>query len=433
MSQAKHLHTFGVIIENISQKQHTMLIEFSVANYLSFKDKKTLSLEATAIKEFPENVIDAGRYKLLRSVAIYGANSSGKSNLIKAMEKMEKIISNSGKYSSTDEIEIIPFLLNPETENKPSFFEILILIEGTRYRYGFEVDRKSIQSEWLYECKASTEKQLFIRDNNNIEVTDDFPEGKGVEEKTRDNALFLSMVDQNNGVLSKKIMGWFKSQSVLSGLTHESHKYFTSALLNNPTLIGLHSLINKILNSLDLGFTNFKLIEYDRPSNKNHVLTQHNRYDNKGNIVESYEFDLLKQESSGTNKLYDLAGHLAYSLWRGSPVFIDELDAKLHPLITIALIKLFNSPEHNKINPINKTNAQLIFATHDSNLLTSGNFRRDQIYFTEKDRMEATDLYSLVEYKEEDGTKVRNDRSFEKDYIEGRYGAIPYVGDFSKL
>ena len=122
-----------------------------------------------------------------------------------------------------------------------------------------------------------------------------------------------------------------------------------------------------------------------------------------------------------------MAGHLIYGLKLGALTIIDELDAKLHPLLTMAIVKLFNSPIHNP------ENAQLIFATHDTNLLNYGCFRRDQIYFTEKDNFESTDLYSLVEYIEPDGTKVRNDRSFEKDYISGRYGAIPFVGDFSKL
>jgi hypothetical protein len=122
-----------------------------------------------------------------------------------------------------------------------------------------------------------------------------------------------------------------------------------------------------------------------------------------------------------------MSGVITFCLRLGKVVVIDELDAKLHPLLTMAIVKLFNSPETNP------KNAQLIFATHDTNLLNYGCFRRDQIYFTEKDRFEATDLYSLAEYKEPDGKKVRKDRSFEKDYIEGRYGAIPFVGDFSKL
>ena len=154
--------------------------------------------------------------------------------------------------------------------------------------------------------------------------------------------------------------------------------------------------------------------------------TIHDIYDATGKKVGKREFDLDSQESSGTNKVFDLLGPVFDTLMSGRVLVIDELNAKLHPLLTRALVALFNSKENNP------NNAQLIFSTHDTNLLYYGNFRRDQIYFVEKNRQEATDLYSLVEYKEDGGT-VRKDRSFEKDYILGKYGAIPYLGDFSQL
>lgn len=394
-----------------------MLIEFTVGNFLSFREKKTLSMEATAIKENPENVVEIGKYRLLRSAVIYGANSSGKSNFLKAMHRMKDLIISSAKNNSTSEIDIVPFLLSTETDKQPSYFEILFLIEGIRYRYGFEVDNKIIHSEWLFEQKINSEKALFLREKDSIEITSDFEEGKGVEEKTRENALFLSIVDQFNGPIAKKIMVWFNRQRNFSGLLHEKEKILTFAFLESEELI---SEIKSFLSPLNLGFQDFELRD-------NKIVTFHNRFDKSGEVFDKYEFDLVKQESSGTNKLYDMAGNLVYGLIMGAPTFIDELDAKLHPLLTIAIVKLFNSPYHNP------RNAQLIFATHDTNLLNCGSFRRDQIYFTEKDNFESSDLYSLVEYKEPDGTKVRKDRSFEKDYITGRYGAIPYIGYFSKL
>lgn len=394
-----------------------MLIEFTVGNYLSFKDKKTLSLEATAIKDNPENVIEFGKYKLLRSAVIYGANSSGKSNFIKALDTMRETIMFSAKNNSTSEIDVVPFLLSTETENQPSHFEILFLIDSIRYRYGFEADNKIIHSEWLFECKANSEKLLFVREKDSIEITNDFEEGKGIEEKTRENALFLSIVDQFNGTISKKILEWFKMPRIFSGLTHETEKSLTLSFLESERLT---VWIKDFLSPLGLGFQDFEV------KNKK-IVTTHNKFDKQGNIINKHEFDLVNQESSGTNKLYDMAANLTFGLKLGALTIIDELDAKLHPLITMAIVKLFNSPLHNK------KNAQLVFATHDTNLLNYGCFRRDQIFFTEKNNFESTDLYSLVEYIEADGKKVRNDRSFEKDYIQGRYGAIPFVGDFSKL
>jgi uncharacterized protein len=400
-----------------------MLLEFTVGNYLSFKDKKTLSLEATAIKEFEDNVFNVGGYKLLRSAVIYGANSSGKSNLLKALNTMREIVINSANKSSTDEIDTVPFLLSTETENQPSFFEVLFLIDGIRYRYGFELNRKYVHAEWLFERKGSNkEKALFVREKDTIEITNNFNEGKGLEERTRANALFLSVVDQFNGTLSKKIIFWFKNQLIVSGLQHEKNRDLNDVFLKE-SIIAIW--IENFLSTLGLGFEELALIETE--NSKNYIATYHNKYNKAGNILGKHEFRLLEQESAGTNKLVDIAGHIGVALLAGRLTVIDELDAKLHPLLTIAIVKLFNSPEHNS------KNAQLIFATHDTNLLNYGCFRRDQIYFTEKDRFEATDLCSLVEYKEPDGTKVRNDRSYEKDYIAGRYGAIPFIGNFSNL
>ncbi|MDP1974096.1 MAG: AAA family ATPase, partial [Sediminibacterium sp.] len=157
------------------------------------------------------------------------------------------------------------------------------------------------------------------------------------------------------------------------------------------------------------------------------ITTIHKKYNNDNEVVGFEKFDMRRQESSGTNKVFNISGPVFDVLKNGGVLIIDELDASLHPLITLTITKLFNSSEFNK------TNAQLIFATHDTNLFEYGHYRRDQIYFVEKDVYGASDLYSLVEYKEDGGKKVRKDRSFEKDYIQGRYGAIPYIGNLHKL
>jgi AAA15 family ATPase/GTPase len=400
-----------------------MLIEFTVGNHLSFKDKKTLSLEASSIKEFEDNTFMAGIYKLLKSAVIYGANSSGKSNLIKSFATMQDIVGGSAKTSSADKIGVKPFLLNTDTENRPSYFEVLIIIEDTRYRYGFEADDTLIHSEWLFKCRSETESLLFIRDKDKIEITKHFPEGKGIEQRTRENALFLSVCDQWNGKISTKITGWFVGGvNILWGLTHETGRPMTLSFNKSK----LKSYIDNLITQFNLGFEEFKI---DRENKEGHaaVFTHHNKYDNNGRLAGSHWFDLITEESSGTNKIFDLAGKIAMGLLFNCTTIIDELDAKLHPLLTLSIVKLFNSSETNP------QNAQLIIATHDTNLLTYGGFRRDQIYFTEKNQFEETDLYSLVEYKDVNGVKPRNDSSFEKDYIHGRYGAIPFIGDFSNL
>ncbi|QMW06150.1 AAA family ATPase [Spirosoma foliorum] len=421
-----------------------MLIEFSVGNFLSIKDRQTLRLDAASISEHRDQLIDAGRYKLLRSAVIYGANASGKSNVLKAMETMSLIVTTSSRHSSTDSIEVEPFRLSTETEGKPSYFEVLFLLGGIRYRYGFEVDRKVVQSEWLFMARKEQEKTLFLREKNEINVFKDFKEGKGLEERTRDNALFLAICDQFNGELAKRILEWFSQLVSISGISHERLRRFTMRNIEKNDQSNLLKFINRVdlgINNISFGQESFPiddltgftdefkrlLVDGLKDGKLTTIETHHQKFDAEKKLIGYEFFDLDKNESSGTNKLFDLSGSIFDTLEDSGVLIVDELDAKLHPLMTQAIIRLFNQPE------LNPNNAQLIFATHDTNLLSGKLFRRDQIYFTEKDQYGATSLYSLVEYQEEDGTKVRKDRSFEEDYIRGRYGAIPFIGDLSKL
>lgn len=423
-----------------------MLIEFSVANFLSFKDRKSLNLQATSIKDVPDNPpIKADRYKLLNGAVIYGANSSGKSNFVKAMSTMRRLVLKSFEKSSTQELDITPFLLYSGYETKPSLFEVLFLVNGIRYRYGFEVDNISVRGEWLFEAKKSTEKPLFIRENDGLQVFPSFKEGKDLEEKTRDNALFLAVVDQFNGAIAKTIMQWFNNFIAISGLSHEGYKAVTFKMLENDNS---KPILQSFYNQLDLGFEDIKIekkafdpneLPKDMPEaiikqlvtdlegkTLINVKTLHKKFNNEQEVEKLEEFDLRSQESSGTNKIFNISGPVFDVLSDGGVLIIDELDASLHPLLTLAVTKLFNSKDYNP------KNAQLIFSTHDTNLLCYGNYRRDQVYFVEKDKYGASDLYSLVEYNE-NGKKIRKDRSFEKDYIQGRYGAIPYIGNIKTL
>ncbi len=423
-----------------------MLLEFSVGNFLSFKEIKTLNLVASSISDYKEsNIINTDRHTLIKGAVIYGPNASGKSNLIRAMSTMKRIVM-SFHQSSTKILNVTPFLLNSETEKEPSHFEVLFQILNIRYRYGFEVTNKEITAEWLYESKKNAEKLLFIRQDDGIEVSSSYKEGENLEEKTRNNALFLSVVDQFNGPIAKRIMKWFDNFITISGLSHEDYEMVTFKMLGNPKTA--KSLI-EFYKKLDLGFDSLKIskkefnekeIPEDTPEAlvkllvkdfegafKFSIKTFHKKFDKENKFVENEEFDMRSQESSGTNKVFNISGPVFDVLQDGGVLIIDELDASLHPLLTLAITKLFNSEIENK------KNAQLIFSTHDTNLFSYGKYRRDQIYFVEKDAFGASDLYSLVEYREEDGKKVRNDRSFESDYIQGRYGAIPYIGNLSNI
>jgi AAA15 family ATPase/GTPase len=407
-----------------------MLLEFTVGNFLSFKKKKTLSLEAGSIKELKDNIVQEGKFKVLRSTAIYGANSSGKSNFIKALDFMITTIKESSKLNSTDKLKVKPFLLNTETENQPSFFEILFVDSNKRYRYGFELDNDKIHSEWFYVLSENSKKEIpyFIREVDGIGVADVFEEAKGLESKTRDNGLFISLADQFNIDIAKKVMFFTNlNLKVISGIEHEISITMTKSLyeFDNDYYKGK---VEKFIKNFNLGFTNFTV---DKKSEdaffENKIKTSHRKFDKFGNLDSIVDFKLKEQESSGTNKLFDIVGFIVYSLEFGGVLVIDELDSKLHPILTQEIIKVFNDPDANP------KNAQLIFTTHDTNLLGANLFRRDQIWFTEKDDFEATDMYSLLEFKDEDGNTIRKDRSFEKDYIRGRYGAIPYISNFQEV
>jgi len=424
-----------------------MLLEFSVGNFLSFRERKTLNLVASSISDYKEtNTITSERHILLKGAVIYGANASGKSNFIRAMSTMKRIVMLSFNQSSTKALGVTPFLLNTETEKSPSYFEVLFEILGTRYRYGFEVTDKEVVGEWLYESKKNVEKFLFLREKDGIEVSPSYKEAENLESKTRDNALFLSVIDQFNGVVAKRIMNWFNNFITISGLTHENYELVTFKMLGKENTA---KTLGSFYDQLDLGFEGLsidkekfspKRIPEDAPESLVKLLvkdlegafrfkikTLHNKYDKDNKKVGDVEFDMRSQESAGTNKVFNISGPILDVLQDGGVLVIDELDSSLHPLMTLAITRLFNSEKDNS------KNAQLIFTTHDTNLFSYGKYRRDQIYFVEKDKYGASDLYSLVEYREEDGTKVRKDRSFESDYIQGRYGAVPYIGDISKI
>ncbi len=423
-----------------------MLLEFRVRNFLSIKDEICLDLKATTITDFEKsNVIRTNRYNVLKGAVIYGANSSGKSNLIKAMSTMRRVVFQSFEKSSTSDLNIEPFLLDTLSEKEATFFEVIFLLNNVKYRYGFELTNFKIKSEWLIEAKKIAEKYLFVREGDGIDISPQYKEAKDLEEKTRDNALFLAVIDQFNGKLASQIMVWFNNFITISGLNHERYKAITFQMLDNKES---KSILQSFYNDLDLGFDNVQIKKKDFDINDipddmpEHIIKQlisdlegkkmidvktiHKKRNTANNTFSTIEFDMRSQESSGTNKIFNISGPIFDVLTDGGILVIDELDASLHPLLTLSITRLFNSEEHNP------KNAQLIFSTHDTNLFSYGKFRRDQIYFIEKDNNESSDLYSLVEYKGDGGIKVRKDRKFEKDYIQGKYGAIPFIGNVSK-
>lgn len=436
-----------------------MLVQFSVGNYRSFKEVVHFSMVAAKIKSKDSSldansVFEAGNnMSLLKSAAVYGANASGKSNLITAMRFMKWFVRNSSKETRFDEpIDFEPFRLSTEMAEHPSFFEVIFLLDGIRYRYGFEVNLEKVVSEWLHFVPTTREVSLFERDSEGIHVKKRFHEGRGIEEKTRKNALFLSVVAQFNGRIAQTLLRWFTQISVISGLDDLGYRHYTLKKFYEGDY--RHEIL-KLIQDLDVGIDDIYVEKGSRPplsdkapeelksffqemeslaartvgdnQREQYLISMiHQKFDGENIPVAVEQFDLREHESQGTQKLFALTGPLVDTLKKGRILVIDELDARLHPLITCQIISLFNSQQTNPHN------AQLVFTTHDTNLLNNKLLRRDQIWFTEKDRYGATHLYSLVEYKVE-YKGVRNDASYEKDYIQGRYGAIPFIGDLGSL
>ncbi len=421
--------------------------EFSFGNFRSFKDIQTLNLASAKIKSKYEtidenNLITDSKYKdvsFLKSKAIYGANASGKSNIVKAFVAFIRIIKQSVKDEEILNI-IEAFRLSTETENEPSFFQLIFWVDNIRYRYGFELDEKKIFAEWLYAKPGERELPFFIRDNQEIIEIDrtNFSEGNKLvslfdenankNEIFRENSLFLSSISSLGfGKLSKELVDNIASIFVINGLGHRGLYSYAGDSLNDE------KRKKYILDFLKYGDTGIEDIDtFDVPSEienkkdsedekkKKLVVSTRKKYNENLEPKGEEPFPFSMMESEGTLKLFELSPFVFEALKENRPLIIDEFDARFHPLLTKKIIELFNSKQNSS--------SQIIFITHDTNLLSADFLRRDQIEFVEKDKYGASHLYSLVQFK-----GIRNTASFEKDYINGKYGAIPFLGDFRKL
>lgn len=400
-----------------------MLIQFSIGNFLSFKEQSTLSLLASTLKDIQitaEDVIfnvEGTDLALLKSATIYGANASGKSNFIKAMEFFKWYVINSSKdIQAGERVNIESFRLNSSTIEEPSYFEAVFCDKDCQYRYGFEADETLVRSEWLYQKankKRAKEVELFYRKDEHFDIHAKFIIGKELINKrmVRANALLLSVAAQFNDSVAVDIIKWLNDTTIISG-SHEENIWNMATLRLDDA--AMKRRIVDFSRYADLGIENIEKVN-------NTIISTHTQYDDEGNEVKLINFPFKKNESEGTIKYFSLAYPIIDALDNGKRLVIDEFDSKMHPLLTCRIIALFNS------KATNPHNAQLVFTTHDTNLLSSNIFRRDQIWFTQKDRYGATELYSLAEYK------VRNDASFEKDYLSGKYGAIPIISDLGRL
>lgn len=435
-----------------------MLIDFSFKNFLSFRDEATLSMLAVdSIKghETDENLCSLtsiGNERLLKTAAIYGANASGKSNIVSAFGFFKEMIRNSSRDDNiiSNFSEKI-FLFDPVAEKDPASFEMTFMVDGQRYRYGFEIKGNFIAAEWLFTARSlkGRESYCFKRQDNNIIVnTRTYSGTRGIDTKTRDNALFLSTCAQFNVDIAIKLMAWFKDKfKIISDNELSPFPLLTADKFHR--IPELRRKIAEFMKLIDLGIEDIRVEEKELdpdqpimrtgkrssnfmvqngPNDKKifktiDIYARHKRFQD-GKEVEPID-TLLENESLGTRKVFAMLGKLLTTIAEGGVLVIDEFSAGLHENLAEKLFLLFHDCRN--------TEGQLIFASHNTNFLRRELLRRDQIWFVEKDKFGCSHLYSLVEFKKSKYATEKNGSVYGRNYLDGTYGAIPFFGNISQF
>lgn len=409
-----------------------MLIQFNFKNFKSFRDEAILDLSAAKMTEFSERVTTEGNEKILPMAAIYGANASGKSNIYHAFEYMADYVIESFKYGDEEkkfeEYKPTPFLFDSVSSDAESAFEIYFTIPGNKaektYNYGFCVDKHGVTEEWL-NSKAKTArkfKPVFYRS-----VEEDTLDLSGLPKNSRENiqvalekqVLIVSLGAKLKVNKCKDIRDWFLANE-FADFGNPFTNFFLSRRLPKD-FIDDDSVKKKVVEyfaSFDEHIKDFEIeeVSYDAETKEEtyKISALHKKIDSDG-----FAAIPLDMESAGTLKMFALYPELQDVLEKGSVFFIDELNARLHPLLARNFLLIFLNPE------ININHAQLIFTTHDTWQLSNQLLRRDEVWFTEKDEQGISKLYSLADFVDESGSRIRKDESYEKNYLIGKYGAIP--------
>ena len=421
-----------------------MLIEFNVTNFRSLRDRQTFSLAKARGDELGETnsfkTVAVNEFELLRSSAIYGPNAGGKSNFLRAMRVMKKIVLESAtSLQRGDELSVTPFRLSRETSHASSEFEVTFVANQVRYQYGFSATRERIHEEWLMAYPKGRPQRWFGRDWNEEARSYDWEFGNNLsgekqlwQKSTRDNALFLSTAVQLNSEQLQPVYDWFRDTLRMANVGSWSPGFSASLCETNDK-----AQIMDFLHAADMDIEDIlvekkpfdtDVLPADIPVQLKDAIASDLKDKqilniktlHKGADGKSVTFD-LKEESDGTQKLFSFAGPWIDTLANGHVLFIDELHDNLHPRLVQFLVQLFHS---NETNP---NNAQLIFTTHETSILNQDVFRRDQIWFCEKDEDQATTLYPLTDFSPRKGRE-----NLELAYLSGRYGALPYIRPLRK-
>lgn len=397
-----------------------MLCQFTVKNFKSIRDEITFDMQAAAISEHEDRVIKDRDGELYLPVsAIYGPNGGGKSNVLEALHILAaKVLrplyatdDNNDHPFQMRKISIEPFAFGEKEKEAPTEFELFFRTKTSEYRYILTVKRDIVLYERLDRVKFDTGRRsaLFERSSEGIELKGAFARLKISDELSETLTLlsYLGITHKKNEVVND-VLNWFEY-----GIDFLNYGNPIQELgMAIATSEEVKPLFLEMIQEMDLDIANFRVEE--KENERIEVYTKH--------IVDDYEFELnLSEESSGTKKLFGLLPFIADSLVSGTTLVIDELDAKIHPVLLRHIIMLFNDMK------INQHGAQLIFTSHDLSTMNSDVFRRDEIWFVAKGNRQNSKLYSLVEFKNEKGESVRKDAKFDKQYLEGKYGADPYL------
>lgn len=397
-----------------------MLIQFSVENFLSIKNRIVLSLLASKDREHEDFLITEENKKFLKSAVIYGANASGKSNVLNAFWFMVNYVLTSHSQQLHKHIGRTAFKFNDFSLAQPSSFEVIFTTNNIRYAYGFSVTDRKVVEEYLYYYPNGRQAIIFERKNTNeYRFTVDTEEQNMLKERTSANKLYLSVASNWSYNKVIPVLEWFASCQIL---TKNSIADAYGVNADNLRDDDYRAVIADMLQIADLGIKSLEVREgkalgsliTEKSNYATSIETVHAVVDENGK--EKFYNLNMTEESDGTNRYFQLVGVIKKVLDEGTLLVADEIDTHLHPLLTKHIISLFNSEEFNP------KGAQLIFTSHNTNLLDLDIMRRDQIWFTEKDeKTAATDLFSLEDFS------VRKDAKIERGYLLGRYGAIPFI------
>lgn len=426
-----------------------MLIEFKFSNYRSFRDEAVLSMEATGLSTFKDSLLNYSNTRILPGIAIYGKNGGGKSNVIRAFWLAVQFIRNAQRTQHEKaEIPVSPFLLNDYSKNDPTSFEFTYILDGIKYIYGFSATKEKIMHEYLYHTPKGQKAIVFERDCQSFKFTEQKAKRKLISEMVAENQLFFSVACTMNDMECTSAMRWFREYVLFSRdysdiprqlLDYSNDPNMLQAIKNyaREADLGIDDIrfdfdskevsdISKLPDDLPIGIkaalSNFMQLLSETSNNSEVKLkmgevtaTSYHKGKRQNGTDDYFPLE-LSDESDGTRKLMAIAPAIESALRNGGVLLVDEIERELHPMLVEYIIAKFQNKSSNPLG------AQIIFTTHNTELMNETLIRKDQIYFVDKSQSEGySELYTISEFSTKTSDNIR------KGYLLGKYGAIPNI------